>query len=220
MAIGARTFHHCPKGAPQTSPSLLSKVTAFVIPRPHNAANLPGLAAGLVTMNVDVIFASSSTYVEPARQAPSKIPIVFASHADPVGVGHVASLSRPGGNITGLSMLMTDLAVKELELLKEALPQAMRFGVLWNPTTPFPALRAVNAAGEKLGVELLAVPARTIEDFGGAFSEMTRENALMVFSLLHPHSAILAARPWPNWHSSTGCPKYLASERMRSPGVS
>ena len=64
---------------------------------------LPELAAELVRMNVDVIFAPSSTQVEAARQATKTIPIVFATHADPVGVGHVASLARPGGNITGLS---------------------------------------------------------------------------------------------------------------------
>ena len=90
---------------------------------------MPGLAAEFVRMNVDVIFASSSTLVEPARQATKTIPIVFASHADPVGVGHVASLSRPGGNVTGLSMLLTELVSKELELLKEALPQATRIGI-------------------------------------------------------------------------------------------
>src|SRR5262249_8215236 len=71
-------------------------------------------------MNVDVIFAPSSTMVEPARQATKTIPIVFSNHADPVGIGHVASLARPGGNVTGLSMLLTDLAVKELEILTEA----------------------------------------------------------------------------------------------------
>ena len=86
---------------------------------------LPELATELVRMNVDVIFAPSSTEVEAARQATKAIPIVFATHADPVGIGHVASLPRPGGNITGLSMLMTDLAAKELEILKEAVPQAL-----------------------------------------------------------------------------------------------
>ena len=138
---------------------------------------LPELAAELVRMNVDVIFASSSTFVEPARQATKTIPIVFALHADPVGVGHVASLARPGGNITGLSMLLTDLVAKELEIFKEAVPQATRIGILWNPTTPShrPALQAVEAAGQKLGVQLLMVPARTIEDFVGAFATMTRE---------------------------------------------
>jgi ABC-type uncharacterized transport system substrate-binding protein len=75
-------------------------------------------------MKVDIIFASSSTFVEPARQATKTIPIVFATHADPIGVGHVVSLARPGGNITGLSMLLTDLVAKELEIFKEAMPQA------------------------------------------------------------------------------------------------
>ena len=102
---------------------------------------------------------------------------MFALHADPVGVGHVASLARPGGNITGLSTLLTDLAPKELEILKEALPQTTRIGILWNPTTPShgPAVRAVEAAGQKLGVQLLLVPARSVEEFDGAFSTMTRE---------------------------------------------
>jgi putative ABC transport system substrate-binding protein len=69
-------------------------------------------------MKVDVIFAQSSTMVEPASQATKTIPIVFAVHADPVGVGHVASIARPGGNITGLSVLLTELAVKDLEIFK------------------------------------------------------------------------------------------------------
>jgi putative tryptophan/tyrosine transport system substrate-binding protein len=94
-----------------------------------NVDQLPRFAAELVRMNVDVIFAPSSTMVEPARQATKTIPIVFSNHADPVGIGHVASLARPGGNVTGLSMLLTDLAVKELEILTEAVPQAKRIGV-------------------------------------------------------------------------------------------
>ena len=138
---------------------------------------LPRLVAELVAMNVDVIFANASTYVEPARQATSKIPIVFAAHADPVGLGHVKSLSRPGGNITGMSMLLTELSAKELELLKEAIPQAMRIGVLWNPTTPSHprAIQAVEAAGSRLGVQLVMVAARTIDDFASAFVQMNRE---------------------------------------------
>ena len=77
-----------------------------------NVDQLPGLAAELVRMKVDVIFAPSSTMVEPARQATKTIPIVFASHADPLGTGHVASLPRPGGNITGLSELTTEMTPK------------------------------------------------------------------------------------------------------------
>jgi putative ABC transport system substrate-binding protein len=141
------------------------------------ADQLPEMAAELVRMKVDIILVSSSTYVEPVRQATKTIPIVFAIHADPVGVGHVASLARPGGNITGLSTLLTDLVAKELEIFKEAVPQTTRIGILWNPSTPShgPAVQAVEAVGEKLGVQLLLAPARTVEEFDGAFSTMTRE---------------------------------------------
>ena len=79
--------------------------------------------------------------VEAARQATNSIPIVFFAHADPVGIGHIASLARPGGNMTGLSMLLTEMVAKELEILKELVPDATRLGVLWNPTTPSHALR-------------------------------------------------------------------------------
>ena len=149
---------------------------------------LPDLAADLVRMNVDVIFAPSSTEVEPARQATKTIPIVFATHADPVGIGHVASLPRPGGNITGLAMLLTDLAAKELEILEEAVPQATRIGVLWNPTTPShpPAVQAVKDAAEKLGVTLQMVPARTAEDFDGAFASMVSERVSAFLVLASP----------------------------------
>jgi putative ABC transport system substrate-binding protein len=138
---------------------------------------LPELAAELVGMNVHVIFASSSTQVEAARQATKAIPIVFATHADPVGVGHVTTLAQPGGNITGLMMLLTELVAKELELLKEALPYATRVGVLWTPTAPShaPALKALEAAADKLAIQLVTVPARAVKDFDAAFSTMTRE---------------------------------------------
>jgi len=140
---------------------------------------LPELAAELVRMKVDVIFANSSTLVEPARQATQTIPIVFSNHADPVGIGHVASLPRPGGNITGLSMLLTDLVAKELEILSEALPQAKQIGVLWNPTTPShtPAVRAVEDAAKKLGIRLVLVPGRVARDFDAAFGTMVQEGA-------------------------------------------
>jgi putative tryptophan/tyrosine transport system substrate-binding protein len=138
---------------------------------------LPELAAELVRMNVDVIFATGSVEVEPTRQATKTIPIVFATHADPVGVGHVASLARPGGNITGLSMLLTELSAKGLEMLTEAVPAATHIGVLWNPTTPShpPALQAVEAAGQKLKVAVQRVPVATADNFEAAFASMTRE---------------------------------------------
>jgi ABC-type uncharacterized transport system substrate-binding protein len=138
---------------------------------------LPELAAELVRMNVNVIVAPSSTFVEAARHATASIPIVFAVHADPVGLGHVASLAQPGGNITGLSMLLTELAAKGLEMMKEATPHAARIGVLWNPTTPshVRALKAIEGAAEKLSVELHIAAAQTPDDFDGAFSAMAGE---------------------------------------------
>jgi putative ABC transport system substrate-binding protein len=140
--------------------------------------DLPRLAAELVGMNVDVIFASSSIFVEPARRVTQTIPIVFASHADPVGLGHVASLARPGANITGLSVLLTDLIAKRLEVLKKVIPHATHIGVLWNPATPSHslALKALEAAGEKLGIQLQMVPIRGPEDFDGAFATMTAQH--------------------------------------------
>jgi putative ABC transport system substrate-binding protein len=151
---------------------------------------LPELAALLVNMKVDLIFAPASTFVEPARQATKTIPIVFANHADPVGVGHVQSLSHPGGNITGFSMLLTDLSAKELEILHEAVPQAKRIGVLWNPTTPShkPALHAIHEAAESLGLKLQPVPTRTVEDFDGAFAAMIAEDANAFLVLASPMS--------------------------------
>jgi putative tryptophan/tyrosine transport system substrate-binding protein len=138
---------------------------------------LPELAVELVRMNVDVIFAMSSTEVEAVRQVTKTIPIVFATHADPVGLGHVASLSRPGGNITGLTTLLSDLAPKELEILKEVVPNATRIGVLYSLTAPShrPALEAIETAGQKLGVPLRLVPVRTAEDLDEAFAMMVRE---------------------------------------------
>jgi putative tryptophan/tyrosine transport system substrate-binding protein len=159
---------------------------------------LPGLAAELVRMNVDVIFAPSSTIVEPARQATKTIPIVFASHADPVGTGHVASLPRPGGNITGLSELTTEIDAKALEMWKEVLPQTTQIGVLWNPTTPsqVPGLQSVKAAGERLGLALHIVPAATAEEFDAALASLARENVGGVFVMPAPvtvyQSALLA----------------------------
>jgi putative tryptophan/tyrosine transport system substrate-binding protein len=137
------------------------------------------VAAELVRMKVDVIFASSSIYVEAARQTTKTIPIVFAAHADPIGVGHVATLAHPGGNITGQSQLLTELASKQLEILNEAIPQAKVIGVLWDPLTPshLSALEAVQATAEKLHVRLLPEPARSAEEYDGALSRMTESQA-------------------------------------------
>ncbi|WP_213735690.1 ABC transporter substrate-binding protein [Bradyrhizobium sp. dw_411] len=146
------------------------------------------LAAQLVQMNVDVIFAPASTQVEPARRATNAIPIVFAQHADPVGLGDVKSLSHPGGNITGMSMLLTELSVKELEIFKETFPNAARIGILWNPTTPShpTALTAIEAASEKLGVRVVLARAGTAAEIQEAFETMSRERVSGVLVLSSP----------------------------------
>lgn len=134
-------------------------------------------AAELVRMNADVIFATSSAETEHAKQVTNTIPIVFATHADPVGLGHVASLPRPGGNITGLSVQLTEITAKQLEILKETVPQVMRIGVLWSPTAPSyrPFLQAAKAASGKLSVQLLTAGVSTVADFDGAFATMARD---------------------------------------------
>jgi putative ABC transport system substrate-binding protein len=97
---------------------------------------------------------------------------VFGAHADPVGVGHVASLSRPGGNITGQSQLLTELSSKQLEILNEAIPQVKSIGVLWDPTTPshLSAIKSVQATAQRLGVNAVLVPARNAEEYEGGLS--------------------------------------------------
>ena len=159
---------------------------------------LPVLATELVRMNVDVIFAPSSTEVEVARQVTNAIPIVFATHADPVGLGHVASLSQPGGNITGLSGLGADLAIKALEILKEAVPNATRFAVFWSPSAPWyrAFLQAAKSAGDKLGVQLHTAPVQTVEDLDAAFAMAVQERVdgilVQPTSLSRSHRAPLA----------------------------
>jgi putative ABC transport system substrate-binding protein len=149
-------------------------------------------AAELARMKVDLIFASSSTEVEPARRATSTIPIVFATHADPEGLGHVSSLARPGRNMTGLAVMQSDIAAKRLEILKETAPQAARFGVLWDSTAPSyrPFLQAAEAASGKLGVQLLTVGVSTVADYAAALAKMAQDRVGGVLV----HASVLTAR--------------------------
>jgi ABC-type uncharacterized transport system substrate-binding protein len=144
---------------------------------------LPQLAEELVQLHVDIIFVSSSTETGAARQATKMIPIVFATHADPVGTGHVASLARPGGNITGLSVLLSELTTKALEILKEVVPEAKRFGALSSPTAPshVPTMRAAEGAAERLGVTLHTALVWAAEEYEEAFAKMARADVQAVF---------------------------------------
>ena len=146
------------------------------------------LAEELVRLKVDVIVAPASIYVEAAKRATSTIPIIFMSHADPISSGHVASLARPGGNITGLSLMMTETSAKGLELLKEAVPGLSRVAVIWDPATPShkPALNAVEVRGRPLGLRIQPVAVRSATEFDSAFSAISRERADAVLVLSTP----------------------------------
>ena len=147
---------------------------------------LPRLAAELVALRVDVILTVAVPAIRAAREATRTIPIVMASVVDPVATGLVASLARPGGNITGLSNMAPDVTGKLLEILKQIVPNASRVAVLWNPGNPGnePQLRAAEAAGQVLGIRLQSLEARTPDDLDPAFAAMARQraDALLVFA--------------------------------------
>ena len=113
---------------------------------------------------------------------------MFGGHADPVAVGHVASLARPGGNITGVSVLMPEIVPKQLEMMKQALPYMKRIGVLAVSTAPStrPALRAAEAAAKRLGVKVLTVLVRERADLDEAFAMMARERVNGFLALPSP----------------------------------
>jgi len=140
------------------------------------AERLPALAADLVNLQVDVIVTVATPATLAAKQATTMIPIVMANVGDPIDTGIVASLARPGGNVTGLSVLTAELEPKRLELLKEVLPNLSRVGVLWNPTNPFEAIAVQHAqrAAQTLGLSLHLVPVRAAHDLDRAFSSITR----------------------------------------------
>ena len=137
----------------------------------------PELAAELVRLDVDVILALSTPSTRAALGATAKIPIVFAHVSDPVGSGFVASLARPGGNATGLSLNLTELSGKLLQLLMEAVPNASSVAVLWNPAHPARRmeLKVLQNAARALEVQLKTVELQSAGDFEPAFTVMKRE---------------------------------------------
>jgi ABC-type uncharacterized transport system substrate-binding protein len=156
---------------------------------------LPGLAAELVRLKVELIVATPSPAVVAAKSATGTIPIVMIGVADPVGQGLVASLARPGGNVTGVAYSVgTETIGKGLELLKEAVPKVQRVAVLSNPTNPSHALamNSVRTAAQSLGLQLQFLEARGPDAFDGAFAAMARERAGAL--LVVPDPVFLAQR--------------------------
>lgn len=138
---------------------------------------LPDLAAELVRLKVDVLVAEGAPAAQAAKNATSVIPIVMGNAADPVGTGLVASLARPGGNITGLSDFNLGVVTKRLELLKEVVPSASRVAVLLNPSNPTNPLqlKEIQAAAPALRVTLLSLEAKAAGDIDRAFTTMRKE---------------------------------------------
>ncbi len=148
------------------------------------AERFPEIAAELVQLRVDCIIAPTTPAALAAKHATQTIPIVMTTALDPVGAGLVASLARPGGNITGLSTLAPELSGKQLELLKEAMPGMTRVAVLWNAANPANAAvwQETQAAARALGLLLHAQAMQSPQDLEGAFALMAQAHpdALLV----------------------------------------
>jgi putative tryptophan/tyrosine transport system substrate-binding protein len=149
---------------------------------------LRDLAAELVQLQVEVIVAGGSAAIRAAQHTTRTIPIVMATSADPVGRGFVASLARPGGNITGLSWLGAELGGKQLEVLKEAVPQVSRVAVLGNPASPGygPGRDNLTVAAQALGLHLQVVELRRVDELDQAFVAITQAGAEVLVVLAEP----------------------------------
>jgi putative ABC transport system substrate-binding protein len=146
---------------------------------------LPGLAAELVRLKVDVIVGATALVHRALRKATTTIPIVMAGAPDPVADGFAASLARPGGNFTGMSTITRDLAPKRLELLVAAVPDLSRVAVLRNPTSPNHSaqLKSLIETARKFGIQIVPVDGGTPEDVERGFAMMARERAGAVIVL-------------------------------------
>ena len=143
-----------------------------------NSDRLPALASELVKVKVDIIVAIGTAAARAAANATTTVPIVFTRVADPVALGLVSSLARPGGNITGLTVDATEIAAKRLELLLQAVPRLQRIGIVWNPSFP-PAeleLRRTQEPTQSSRVELHIFPVRDVAEFEKALATATREH--------------------------------------------
>lgn len=149
---------------------------------------LPGLAAELAQLKVDVIMATPATPTRAAQKATTTIPIVMISAGDPVGSGLVKSLGRPGGNVTGTSNSLTDIAPKHLELLHDTVPKLSRLAVLMNPVyqSHRDALKIIQALAPRIGVQILPIEARSAEEIEKGFSLLVEQKAEAVIVVTDP----------------------------------
>ena len=153
-----------------------------------DVSRIPGIAQELVKLGVDLIVANSNAPIRAAQRATKTIPIVMVYPGDPVALGFVASLGRPGGNITGLTSQSPELDGKRLQLLKEAVPNLSRVAILWDSNQPGgqQRIKDMEPAAPALGLRLQFVEAKNLGEFEGAFAAMTKENAGAVVYSLSP----------------------------------
>ncbi len=147
---------------------------------------LPDLAAELVRLKVDVIVTHSTPAIRAVQHATKIIPIIMANVGDPIAQGFVASLARPGGNITGFTNLSPDLSTKRLELLKEVSPKILRVAVFQNAAQHGPAMKEVEKAAKFLRVQLQSLEVRGPDDLEMAFTAVKRERADALITLSNP----------------------------------
>ncbi len=142
------------------------------------ADRVPGLAAELVRLRMDLIFTTSTPAAQAAKNATKTIPIIFTNVADPIRAGFVTNLARPDGNITGLTTINVELSAKRLELLKEAVPKTLRVAVFVNPASPWAPvlLQETEAAAATLGLRLRILEVRGAHDLEKAFAAMPRRD--------------------------------------------
>jgi putative ABC transport system substrate-binding protein len=146
---------------------------------------LPKLATELVEQKVHIIVTAGNEAVQAAKNATQTIPIVMAFSGDPVGAGFVASLARPGANITGLSRINVELSAKRLELLNETVPRVTRIAVLYNPEgmVPMLALKEIRAAAQKLSLQIQALEMQSPQDIESAFRSAVKERAGAIMTI-------------------------------------
>lgn len=186
---------------------------------------LANLATELVDLNVDVIVTYATPGVSAAKRATSAIPIVFATVGDAVAVGLVASLARPGGNVTGTSYFIPELGVKRLELLKEAVPGLKRAGILLNSanSSAGPVVSAMRRSAESLKVELLEFPARDATDLDDAIAAMAEKSvgafAVTEDPMLIYNSAAIAKLALKHRIASCGFPEIAQAGGFAAYGI-
>lgn len=179
---------------------------------------LPGLAAELVELNVDVIVADASPAIRAVQKATTTIPIVMGSTGDPVGSGFVKSLARPGGNITGLALMSSDVSAKLLDLLRALVPNLSRVAVLVSPSssTYRAILNNVQAAAKNVGIEVLSVEAQTPLEIESGFAVMVQSRAEALIIGVTPFFIQQQRQIW-NLRRNIGCRPSLGIADMQKP---